>query len=165
MLEAVLFYTFAGLATLSAVTVISVRNPVYSTLSLLLTMFCLAALFLTMEATFVAVIHLAVYAGAIVILFLFVIMLIGVKEKEKSKVPFLYFIFSGAAVLAIAFLLIKTFLHLTSGSSGIQQDLIGSAQALSELLFTRYLLPFELISFLILAAIIGAVYLGSKRQS
>jgi NADH-quinone oxidoreductase subunit J len=165
MLEACLFYTFAALAVLAALAVISVRNPIHSTLSLLLAMFSLAALYLTMQATFVAVIHIAVYAGAIVILFLFVIMLIGIKEKEKTKIGIFFQILSTLAVLPLIFLLIKTILNITTKPIVVPETQAGSAQALSELLFSRCLLPFELISLLLLTAIIGAVYLGGKRSS
>jgi len=162
-LEAVLFYSFAALAVLGAVGVTGFRRPIHSTLSLLLVMFSLAALFLVMEATFVAVIHIAVYAGAVVILFLFVIMLIGIKEKEKAKIRITYRILASLAVFAVVFLLGKTIFVIIPVSGPLPEAVIGSAEALSRLLFTRYLLPFELISLLILTAIIGAVYLGSRR--
>jgi NADH-quinone oxidoreductase subunit J len=166
MLEAVLFYIFAGLAVLGAIAVVSFRSPVRSTLSLLVSMFSLAVLFLTLQATFVAFIHIAVYAGAVVILFLFVIMLIGIKEKEKARPrpPFL-----AAALLAVLFLVFlagKAVLAIISANSGsASQSAVGSAQALSALLFSEYLLPFELISILMLTAIIGAVYLGTRRET
>jgi len=81
VLEGVLFYLFAGVAVFGALAVICFKNPIHSALSLLLTLFAIAALFLLMQATFVAVIHIAVYAGAVIILFLFVIMLMGVKKR------------------------------------------------------------------------------------
>lgn len=164
MVEGILFYLFAGVAILGALAVVSFRNPIYSALSLLLTLFSVAALFLLLQATFVAVVHIAVYAGAIIILFLFVIMLMGVKKDEVDDVSPAYkwaALFSG---LCLAFVLAKAMLIIYRNSVPATFSLMGDAKALGSLMFSKYLLPFELISILILVAVIGAVYLGGKRQ-
>jgi len=164
VLEGILFYLFAGVVIGGALAVVSFRNPIYSALSLLLTLFSVAALFLLMKATFVAVVHIAVYAGAIIILFLFVIMLMGIKKDEVDDVSPAYkwvTLFSG---LCLAFVLTKAMLIIYRNSIPAAESLIGDAKALGGLIFSKYLLPFELISLLILVAVIGAVYLGGKRQ-
>ena len=164
MLEGILFYLFAGVVIGGALAVVSFHNPIYSALSLLLTLFSVAALFLLMKATFVAVVHIAIYAGAIIILFLFVIMLMGVKKDEVDDVSPAYkwvTLFSG---LCLAFVLAKAILVTYQNSIPATTSLMGGAKALGGLIFSKYLLPFELISLLILVAVIGAVYLGGKRQ-
>lgn len=164
MFEVILFYFLAVLTVAGALGVIGLRSPVYSTLSLLLSMLSLAALFLMLQAPFVAFIHIAVYAGAIIVLFLFVIMLIGIKEKERSRVSFSFGLLSALAGLLLAVLAGRMIFKLLENKVPSAQTLMGSAQNLAELLFTKYLLPFELVSVLILVAVIGAVYLG-RRQS
>jgi NADH-quinone oxidoreductase subunit J len=165
MLEAILFYFFAFVIVVSAIAVIGFKNPVYSTLSLLVAMFGLAALFLLMQATFLAVIHIVIYAGAIVVLFLFVIMLLGIKEKEKTQIGLPFKIAATLSAVCLGFILGKAFLLLATGHRPPATSLEGSAQALGRLIFGPYLLPFELISILILVAVIGAVYLGKKEAS
>jgi NADH-quinone oxidoreductase subunit J len=165
MLEAILFYFFACIILSAAIAVISFRNPIYSTLSLLVAMFGLAALFLLMQATFLAVIHIVVYAGAIVVLFLFVIMLLGIKEKETVEIGLPFKIAATLSALALAFVLGKVFLLLVTSYQSPVTSLEGNAKALGRLIFGPYLLPFELISILILVAVIGAVYMGKKETS
>jgi len=163
VIESILFYLFSFFAVVSALAVISFSSPVYSTLSLLVTMFSIAALFLIQQATFLAVIHIVVYAGAIVVLFLFVIMLLGVKEKETVKIGIIFRTVAGFAALSLGFILGKTLLSAHSLALTPHLPLEGSAQALGRLIFGPYLLPFELISLLILVAVIGAVYLGKRE--
>ena len=163
MVETILFYFFAFVALSAAIAVISFKNPIYSTLSLLVTMFGLAALFLLMQATFLAVIHIAIYAGAIVVLFLFVIMLLGINEKEKAEIGIGFKITAGLSAIFIFAILGKTVLATIPTPHTPTPSLEGSAQAVGRLIFGPFLLPFELISILILVAIIGAVYLGKKE--
>ena len=162
-METILFYFFASVVLSAAIAVISFKNPIYSTLSLLVTMFGLAALFLLMQATFLAVIHIAIYAGAIVVLFLFVIMLLGINEKEKTEIEMGFKITAGFAAGLVALIFGKAVLTAHPSPLTPHPSLEGSAQALGRLIFGPFLLPFELISILILVAIIGAVYLGKKE--
>ncbi len=164
MLEMILFYIFSAFVLGGAIGVISLKNPIHSALSLLLSLISIAALFLLMKATFVAVIHIAVYAGAIIIMFLFVIMLMGFKSKETKNIKPSFKIISFASVLFLILLLIKAFAIALSGIETAPSGSETSVKALSKLLFSTYLLPFELVSILILVAIIGAVYLGAKRS-
>lgn len=161
-MEAFLFYPFAGLALLGALGVILLRKPIYALLSLIVTMFSLAVHFLLLRAYFVAMVHLVVYAGAVLVLFLFVIMILGTGAREPRPSE----IFR-KGFLTLAFFVPAAFLgfllYLASGLGPF--PLIppeGAPEAFGRLLFTRYLLPFELVSFLLLIGVFAAVTLAGR---
>ena len=159
-MQAFIFYPFAALAVMGAFGVISLRKPTRALLSLILTMFSLAALFLLLQAPFVAMVHLVVYAGAVLVLFLFVIMLLGIGAKEARMTDRFrkgYLAVSFFVPVAFSALLIS--LALTSGG-GPLEPAEGTPDAFGRLLFTRYLLPFELVSFLLLIGVFAAVALA-----
>lgn len=161
-MEALLFYPFAGLAILGALGVVLLRKPIYALLSLIVTMFALAVHFLLLHAYFVAMVHLVVYAGAVLVLFLFVIMLLGTGAKELGPNE----IFR-KGFLALAFFVPAAFLGvLLYLASGLGPLLLapaeGAPEAFGRLLFTRYLLPFELVSFLLLIGVFAAVALAGR---
>ena len=163
-MEAFLFYPFAFLAILGALGVVGLRKPVRAVLALVLTMFSLAVLFLLLQAPFVAMVHIVVYAGAVLVLFLFVIMLLGIgaqesRLSENAKKGFLglAFFVPGAFLIHLLYLfspLVREF----------PQRVAGSPEFFGRFLFTRYLLPFELISFLLLIGVFAAVALASSRR-
>ena len=162
-----LFYFIAFLTIISALFVVLNRNPVYSAVMLVFCFFSLAALYVLLEAYFVAVLEIIVYAGAIMVLFLFVIMLINVgKEKaatslvQKAKAfPFmLVVLFSLNIILLILWR--NEGLHQSNSISSV-----GSITAIGQALFTKYLLPFEIASLLLLVALIGTVYLAKRGSS
>ena len=158
-----LFLVLGALTVASALTVIIHRNPIYSALGLVSTLFLLAVLFLGLDAQMVAVLQIIVYAGAIVVLFLFVIMLLNlqVEERSSSAPPLI-----GAAVLgglAMGGLVILAIVRTPLGPPVPVHAGFGGTEALSERLFTVYMLPFELTSLLLLVAIVGAVVVGRKR--
>ncbi len=164
-MTATLFYFIAFLTIISALFVVLNRNPVYSALMLVFCFFSLAALYVLLEAYFVAVLEIIVYAGAIMVLFLFVIMLINVGKEiaatsiiVKAKVlPFvLVVLFSLNIILLILWR--NEGLHQSNTISSV-----GSIIAIGQALFTKYLLPFEIASLLLLVALIGTVYLAKKR--
>ena len=163
-MEALLFYPFAGLAVLGALGVVTLRKPTRALLSLMLTMFALAVLFLQLHAYFVAMVHLVVYAGAVLVLFLFVIMLLGIGAKEpalgerfrKSFLCLSFFV----PVSFLAFLL----LLVRSLESRPLIPAEGAPETFGILLFTRYFLPFELVSFLLLIGVFAAVSLVASKQ-
>lgn len=163
MLEAILFYAFAALAVVTALLVIFSPHPVYSVLFLVITMFALASLYTMLHAYFIAAIQMIVYAGAILVLFLFVVMLLNLDQEgdETFRVgPARWF----AVPLGLAFIceLYPILAHISSNASAPKILSEGTTQALGQLLFTKHLLPFEVISFLLLAAILGTTVL-SKR--
>ena len=164
-MTAALFYFIACLTIISALFVVLNRNPVYSAVMLVFCFFSLAALYVLLEAYFVAVLEIIVYAGAIMVLFLFVIMLINVGKEtaataliQKAKaLPFvLVVLFSFNIILLILW-----------RSEGLHQpntiSSVGDITAIGQALFTKYLLPFEIASLLLLVALIGTVYLAKKR--
>lgn len=163
-MEALLFYPFAGLAVLGALGVVFLTRPTRALLSLILTMFALAVLFLQLRAPFVAMAHLVVYAGAVLVLFLFVIMLLGTGAREggvleNARLPFLglSFFVPSAFVALVLFLALQLQKNPLAGVEG-------SPAAFARLLFSKYLLPFELITFLILVGVFAAVSLVGKRK-
>jgi NADH-quinone oxidoreductase subunit J len=165
---AFLFYVFSILAVAGAVVLVLHRNPVYSALSLIVTMFSLAALFAMQNAQFLAVLQVLLYAGAIMVLFLFVVMLINIRTETRSLRRF-----TGqtgvALALASLFLVEVIQLGLTAPRflagpvTGLGPAELGRAQTLASALFTKYLLPFELASILLFVAIIGGVYFAKRR--
>jgi NADH-quinone oxidoreductase subunit J len=159
-----LFYIFAAATLLCGLLVIAnplSRNPVTCAMFLVLTIASLAGLFALLHAFFLAAVQVLVYAGAVMVLFLFVIMLLNLQEEERRKVK----TFSLAAgLVAVATLLAIFFYSLAHGRLGATPNptLEGATLPLGRLLFTQYLLPFEVVSVLLLVAMIGVVLLSKK---
>ena len=170
-----LFYVFGILAVISALMVITRRNPMYSAISLLATFVSIAALYILLNAQFIAVIQITVYAGAILVLILFVIMLLNQKEAGEAFFDITSTGQRVAAILLAAAVLFE-FIYavmLAYGRvapvQGIYSDetiaSAGNVQSIGHVLFTQYLWPFEVISILLLVAIIGAVVLTRHEPS
>lgn len=168
-----LFIIFALIAVVAGFGVILSRKPVYSALFLLLNFATLAALYIMLEAQFVAAVQLIVYAGAIVVLILFVVMLIGggeltdIRDPNKSlrrrfTAPRITALVLGALLLAgVIFGLATGQLNPAQGSTAVFDH--GSAQAIASVLYTDYLLPFELAGVLLLVGLVGAVVLARRE--
>jgi NADH-quinone oxidoreductase subunit J len=173
-----LFYLFAALALVGAIGVVTMRNPMYGAISLLLTFLAIAALFLLRHAEFVGIVQIFVYGGGIMVLFLFVIMLVNLHRLPEIK------LFGGpspfAAVLAVLlvaffgwfFLQVQfgppnpqpeVFVSVTNGASAPPAKPPGNSQAVAWALYTEQLLPFEIASVFLLIAMVGAVVLGRKQ--
>jgi len=169
MIEAALFIVLAVVTVTTAVLVIVQRNPVASAIYLIITFFCLAGIYLLLNAPFIAVIQVLVYAGAIMVLFLFVIMLLNLEKEKKlitrHRLQKVLGAFLGIILLAQFGMMFHSI--LLEGSKGKfppeQVAAVGNTQVVARLLFTDYLLPFEITSVLLLVAIIGAIVLA-KRQ-
>lgn len=161
--ETIIFFVLAGMAIASALLVISRVNPLISALWLVVCLSAVAGLFATLGATFLAVIQLLVYAGAIAVLFIFVVMLIDLGPGAlKARAMNSRNVF--AAVAAIYFGLL-IFVNVASFAHG---DLPSNAVAvtpkiLGQLLLTKYAVPFELASLLLTVAVVGAVVLAKKK--
>ena len=166
MIEAVFFYVFTAIMVLAALLVVFSRQPVYSVLSLLVVMFCLASLFVMLGAYFVAALQILLYAGAVLVLFLFVIMLLNLSPEALKRMRL--FTARGIGTLAALVLLgMLITLYVRSNQAGsfpLPNEASGKVESIGRLLFTSYLLPFELVSFIILAAIIGAVTLAKQEK-
>ena len=164
MVEAICFYVFAGLTVGASLSVVFNRRPIYSVLSLLVVMFCLAGLFIMLHAPVVAALQILLYAGAVLVLFLFVMMLLNLEPEYLARVRLFTLRTIGSVAAGMLFLLLVSILvgheapkPLPAAAPDATVEVLGRA------LFTDYLLPFELTSFLILAAIIGAVTLAKQE--
>ena len=165
-----IFYIFAFLSLLGALGVLFLRNPIHCALSLAGTFFCLGAIYVMLNAEFVAVIQVLVYAGAIMVLFLFVLMLLSSKDSELYVNKWtLGKITAGLLSLCIFFQIAGLFSvnKLQLGSKGAYPieviEEVGSIALIGRLLFTDYILSFEIIAILLLVAVIGAVVIAKRR--
>lgn len=181
----VVFYFFAVVAVVSALLCITQRNPVSSALWLVSTMFCLAAIFILLDAFFIGIIQVLVYAGAIMVLFLFVIMLLNLDQRTSDIRKASWWLL---AVIVLAVLVTQLVplhgysaerltLEFTRSEAFANPDLVfpggeagrqltqsnGVVGAVAQPLFLQYLIPFEVTSILLLTAIIGAVVLAKRR--
>ena len=169
MIETIFFFLFAALAVSAAIMVITMRNPVHSVVSLIVCFFQIACLFILLRAPFLAGAQIFVYVGAIMIFFVFAVFLLDIKSsmaKQKFSKWTPYGIPVGLLFLVeLIMLAIKgDFAKGVGSSSGAEAflDVSRSTQALGEVLFTKYLLPFEIISVVLLVGFIGAVVLTVK---
>jgi NADH-quinone oxidoreductase subunit J len=163
MITTYVFLFLSFLALLCALMVVFSKNPVHSVLYLVLTFFAIAGHYILMNAQFLAIVHLVVYAGAIMVLFLFVIMLLNMNDDtEPQKNNFIKF----AAVISGGIFLLTMVASLKGAENlGVVNKVsqIGLIKNLGTVLFNEFLLPFELSSILLLAAMVGAVYMGKKE--
>ncbi len=165
-LSAIFFFLLGILAIASAILTVASKNPVMSALSLVFNFFMLAGLYLTLQAQFVAVIQILVYAGAIMVLVIFVIMLLNLGDEKSLKEKFNWR--KGLAILVAAGLAVQfvvAFFATPSGNVLLPEASaeIGTPASIGNVLFNDYLLPFEAISLLLLVAIIGSVILAKRR--
>jgi len=167
-LELVLFIFFALLALFASIMMITRKNAVLSAVFLILNFFALAGLYLLLNAQFIAVVQIIVYAGAIMVLFLFVLMLLNQRSDEsilgqKNKLKIFAVIISIVVLFQLAYII-----FYSSPSSVLNPELqksiqSGSVEMIGKELYTNYILPFESAGFLLLAAAIGALVLAKKK--
>lgn len=166
-METFFFMIVAAVAVLASILVITCKNPINSALSLILTFFCLATLYVTLDAPFMAAIQVIVYAGAIMVLIVFVIMLLNVRTEtgRRSSHSVLFGSLVGLFTLFQLFYLLNRG-SLTGEKGAITSDVVhrvGHTELIGAALYTDFLLPFEVTSILLLVAIIGAVILTKKK--
>jgi len=161
----VIFFVLAALAVLGAVSLILQRHPIHSALSLIVVMVALAGLYLLMGAEFIAAVQIIVYGGAIMVLFVFVIMLLNAGEEERTNFSKLA-TYAGIPLAVAMTGFIAAAIARSSGSlsPAAQGGALTSTKALSMLLFNEFVYPFELTSFLILVAILGAIVLAQRES-
>lgn len=158
-----LFFLFAVLCLGSVLGMIISKNQAYNALFLILAFACLGGVFGLLDAPFIAVVQIIIYAGAIMVLFIFVIMMVNIRQgipAEKKKWT-LYLSLVLAAVLIIELFLSIKGVFLFPGSN-LQEE--ASPVNLGRLLFTKYLYPFEITSILIIAALVGSIVLVKKKE-
>jgi NADH-quinone oxidoreductase subunit J len=162
MMEMVLFFILAIVAVASGVGVIAQRSAVRSALFLLVNFCCLAGLYILLNAQFVAVVQVIIYAGAIVVLFLFVVMLLGMERAEETadsrRYQWIIGILLGAVLLAG---LVWTVIQAASVTAS--EWVSDGVRAIGQALVTGYVIPFELAAVVLLVAIIGALVLAKRR--
>jgi NADH-quinone oxidoreductase subunit J len=160
------FSVLAALAVIGAVSLILQKHPIHSALSLIVVMVALAGLYLLMGAEFVAAVQIIVYGGAIMVLFVLVIMLLNAGVEEHTSISKLAGIPGLLLVVALAGFIAATIARSTDVIQAAQQTGdMSSTQAISKMLFRDFVYPFELTSFLILVAIMGAVLLAQREKS
>lgn len=178
-MEGTLFNIFAGLTVLSALLVVAnpfSRNPVTSALFLVTTMISISGLFVLLGAYFLAAVQILVYAGAVMVLFLFVIMLLDLREAARRELN-LVSLAMGIMAVGALFLVYKSSLESTYGEAPQQHEVaadtgqaeakaVGSTRALGQALFSGdkgFILPFEIVSILLLVAMVGVILLSRKE--
>lgn len=166
-MEILFFYLFAGIATLSALMVITRKNVVHCALFLVLTFVCVAAIYVLLKAELLAAIQVLIYAGAIMVLFLFAILLINIdKTKEirfSQRQSPLALVLAGMLFAQITFIIYKAITVSPVGTLSPEKvSKIGNTEVIGALLYTEFLFPFEVASVLLLAAMIGAIVLAKR---
>jgi len=165
MTQEILFYVFAFLTLLCGALVVAnpfSRNPVTSAMFLVLTIVSMAGLFVLLHAFFLAAVQILVYAGAVIVLFLFVIMLLDLKAEQRRKFNKFGIATGLVSVGAITAIFIQAIARSGSAARTISPTVEGSTPALGRMLFTEYLLPFEILSVLLLVAMVGVILLSKK---
>ncbi len=158
----ILFFFFAALAVGAAINVLVQKHVLYSALSLIVMLTAMSALFILLQADFLAVIQVIVYAGAIMVLFVFVIMLLNLPEDEDGADRLRWLKFLGIPLgLFLLFLAVVTLWNVERPEV-VEAQISGTPELIGRSLFTDYLLPFEATSLLILIALMGAVVFAKK---
>ncbi len=160
-----LFYGLGFVTLLSAIGVVTARNPIHSVLALIFTFFCLTGHYMLLNAQFLAIVNIIVYAGAIMVLFLFAIMFLNLKQDDQESKMTLT---KTAAVIVggvLMVLLLSIFNAAPAGTYDVNSfnSQTGLVEQLGMVLYSDYILPFELASVLFLIAMVGAVMLGKRE--
>lgn len=164
------FWFFGGLAVIMSVLVITNRNPVASVLFLVVSFFCLAALFVTLGSHFLAAIQVLVYAGAIMVLFLFVVMLLNLGGPQwfdiQSRPLAIVAVALGLAFVGVLWRsgLLEWVPTVTGPAAGVPRDTLGSIEAVGSALYTAYYLPFIATALLLIVAMVGAVVIARRER-
>ena len=159
----ILFWILSVVAVFSALMVITSKNPVFSVLWLIVTFFCISGHYILLNAQFIAIVNIIVYAGAIMVLFLYVLMLMDLgrdSEPQKNKWLKLIGAVAGGSLLLV---LVAALRHTEEQMAQLNTGNIGLIENLGTVLFTKYVVPFEISSILFLSAMVGAVVIGKKE--
>ena len=160
----ILFYGLSAFALISAIMVLISKNPIHSVLWLILVFFAISGHYILLNAQFLAIVNIIVYAGAIMVLFLFVIMLMNVKkdkEPQKQLLVKLMGVIAGGSFLTLLLALVKQNTSFQGRDVLLKEGSIGLIHPLGQALFTDYVVPFEISSVLFLSAMVGAVIILS----
>lgn len=164
-ITSILFWFLSALALLSAIMVLASKNPIHSILWLIAVFFAISGHYILLNAQFLAIVNLIVYAGAIMVLFLFVIMLMNLSahtEPQKNLWMKLAGVISGGILFTILISVIRSSADMVGRNAQLKEGNIGLISTLGKVLFTDYVVPFEISSVLFLSAMVGAVVIGKK---
>ena len=170
MLAEILFWAFAAILTISALGMITVRNPVHAALLLVLCFFTSAAIWLLIEAEFLAIVLVLVYVGAVMVLFLFVVMMLDINVEEVKARVTRYALLGGIVAGAVVFEIVSVVwtrslgVEVTQGAIA-QPATYSNTAELGKLLYTEYVYPFELAAVLLLIAIVAAISLTMRKRT
>jgi NADH-quinone oxidoreductase subunit J len=159
----ILFWFLSALALFGAIGVVASKNPIYSVLCLIIVFFAISGHYILMNAQFLAIVNIIVYAGAIMVLFLFVIMLMNL-NSETEPIKNVYIKLAGViSGLTLMIVLIAALSHSDSANTVMRPGTsVGLTESLGKALFNQYVVPFEISSVLFLSAMIGAILIGKK---
>jgi NADH-quinone oxidoreductase subunit J len=163
-MQDILFYIMSTAMLFFGLLVIMSRNPVNSAIFLILVFFFMAGLFVLLNAFFLAAVQVLVYAGAVMVLFLFVIMLLNIKSEVSHRMNWFGIFGSLTVAPSLLWILLEALKHEHGNTLDSNSNIIGTTQAVGKLLFSNYLLPFEVASFLLLMAMIGVIILSKKES-
>lgn len=161
----ILFWFLSALALLSATMVVISKNPIHSILWLIIVFFALSGHYILLNAQFLAIVNLIVYAGAIMVLFLFVVMLMNLNsdtEPRKNKGLQMAGLIAGGCLLLVMIDVVKDAAEMKDATAMVKTGNIGLINNLGMALFKNYVVPFEIASVLFLSAMVGAVVIGKK---
>jgi NADH-quinone oxidoreductase subunit J len=161
----ILFYLLSAFAIVSATMVLISKNPIHSVLWLILVFFAISGHYILLNAQFLAIVNIIVYAGAIMVLFLFVIMLMNIKkdaEPQKQLLVKLAGVIAGGSLLTLLIAVVKQTTQIEGKQVLLKEGSIGLIHPLGKALFSDYVIPFEISSVLFLSAMVGAVIIGKK---
>ena len=160
-----IWYFLSGLTLLSALMVVLAKNPIHSVLYLVFTFFCISGHYVLLNAQFLMAVNIIVYAGAIMVLFLFVIMMFDLRKNQpesKSNLTKLAGSVVAGSLLVVLIALVRQNNFMTPQAEGFISQ-TGMVENLGKVLYSEYLLPFELVSILFFVAMVGAVLLGKRE--
>ena len=167
-IQLILFIVLASVGAISSVVMITRKHAVISAVFLVLNFFALAGLYLLLNAQFIAVVQVIVYAGAIMVLFLFVLMLLNTETEhrlfaDKRAIKLFAILISAFVFVQVAYLIFHGNPSRSLTPDEIASVKVGTIQAIGQQLYTNYIIPFEVAGFLLLAATIGALVLAKKK--
>ncbi len=166
-METLFFLIISLVAIISAILVITCKNPINSALALIMTFFCIATYYVMLDAPFVAAVQVMVYAGAIMVLMVFTIMLLNIRidaSKKHSQKVLAGTVIGFFTLINTLYIIFKSRAALPTGPYSAEMlKKVGHTELIGKEMFTNFLLPFEVTSILLLVAIIGAVILAKKK--
>ena len=167
MMSDLIFIALSIFAIVGGVMMLVYRNPMYSALGLLVSILAVAGLFALLNATFLFMVQLIVYAGAIMTLILFLLMFLNIKEGNLPKEPKKYMLIGIGAVVMIPFniVVLKAVSNLPNANMEIVEGTFGDIKPIGEILYNDWILPFELVSILLLIALVGSIVLAKRKNT